>query len=394
MNNLPDGAISPSVTCLPPSFDWVGFQQVLGSFSTPDFARGYQMIDQRALALCLKVLDHYELFRNQPPIETMESLTEKIRFVPRARYLLERMMTLLTEENYLSYSGDSWTALRSFESLDQGQIEFSLDAPTLSVDPIFEFFARVEENLFAFFSGRKIGPGIIFDKGDKSFWDRLNNDSIFFAPYAKLAAFVVSSCLPHEARVLEIGAGTGAATARLLEINTRPSISKYLYTDVSTVFLDKGRNRFGDHSFIEFKVYDLNKPPQAQGLGEEVFDVILGVNALHVARDIPQSLRFLQALLKPSGRLIIGEGSPPDAYRMWRPDLLFGILDGWWNVVTDPILRPQPGWLQSSRWKALLKQAGFESICALPPEGYFGRVSYGGVIVGQAPIRSEAQLVS
>jgi len=394
MKNLPDEAINPSVTCLPPAFDWVGFQQVLRSLSTPDFTLGYRMINQRALALCLKVVDRYALFRDQPPIETMESLTEKIRFVPRARYLVERIMRLLTEESYLSSAGGSWTARRSFVSLDQGQVEPSVYPPGLSEDPIFEFFARVEENLFAFFSGRKIGPGIVFDKGDRSFWERLNNDSIFFAPYAKLAAFVASSCMPNEVCVLEIGAGTGAATSRLLEVTTRPVISKYLYTDVSTVFLDKGRERFGDHSFMDFKVYDLNKSPQQQGLDEGAFDIILGVNALHVAIDLPASLEFLRTLLKPSGRLIIGEGSPPDTDRMWRPDLLFGILDGWWDVVTDSTLRPQPGWLQPSRWKALLKQAGFDSICALPQEGYFGPDNYGGVIVGQASDHSEAKLVS
>jgi SAM-dependent methyltransferase len=158
-----------------------------------------------------------------------------------------------------------------------------------------------------------------------------------------------------------------------------------MYTDVSTVFLDKGRERFGQHPFIEFKTYDLNQSPETQGIDEGTFDLVLGVNALHVAREIPASLRFLRGLLRPAGRLIIGEGSPPDRHRMWRPDLLFGILEGWWSVTTDSTLRPQPGWLLPSTWKALFEDAGFAGTCALPEEGYFGRDNYGGVIVGQTP---------
>jgi len=384
MNNLTADQHSPIANSLPPDFDWLAFQQLLLNFSTQDFTRGYQIINQRALSLCLNVVDHYGLFSDQPPVETMESLTAKIGFVPRARYLVQRMMALLTEENYLSNLGESWMAIRPFPSRSQPQQEPSYPLG-LSQDPIFEYFSRVEVNIFAFFSGKKIGPGIVFDKGNRSFWESLNNDSIFFGPYAELAAFVASSCLRDGARILEIGAGTGAATARLLEISSPHLISNYLYTDVSTVFLDKGRERFGQYPFMAFKTYDINQPPETQGIDEGTFDLVLGVNALHVARDVPASLRFLRSLLRPSGRLIIGEGSPPDRHRMWRPDLLFGILEGWWSVTTDSILRPQPGWLLPSTWKALLEDAGFAGICALPEEGYFGRDNYGGVIVGQSP---------
>ena len=384
MKNLPGDPNSSSLNCLPPSFDWVGFRQLLQKFSTPDFAQGYEIINQRALSLCLKVVEHYGLFRDQPPVETMESITDKIHFVPRARYLVERMMTLLTEEKYLSHFDNSWAAIRPFLPLTREWTDPHVYPHGLSVDPIFEYFRRVEENVFAFFSGRKIGPGIVFDKGNRSFWESLNNDSIFFAPYAQLAAFIAEGCMSDGARILEIGAGTGAVTARLLEINST-KMSKYLYTDVSTVFLDKGKDRFGEYPFIEFKTYDVDEPPRPQGIEEGVFDVVLGVNAIHVARDISKSLRFLRSLLRPSGRLIIGEGSPPDPHRMWRPDLLFGILDGWWNVTTDSNLRPQPGWLLPSNWQALFQDAGFVGICALPEEEYFGRDTYGGVIAGQAP---------
>ncbi len=129
----------------------------------------------------------------------------------------------------------------------------------------------------------------------------------------------------------------------------------------------------------------MNLPPQEQGFEPGSFDLVYGVNALHVARDLPASLEYLRALLKPSGRLLVGEGSPPDARRMWRPDLLFGLLEGWWNVVLDPVLRPRPGWLTPGEWRALFESAGFTNVCALPGEGYSGDDCYGGIVIGENP---------
>ena len=369
--------------CVPPGFDEDGFQKLLQVFSLPYFVQSYDVVNRRCLQLCLKVVDQYGLFRGHPPAETMETLDRKIGLSPQAAYLLERIIRLLVEEHYISPVDRAWVALRPLASATP----VTADTDTLSEiaqDPIFEFFRRCEENLFGFLEGKKIGAAIIFPKGDPSFWLDLNNHSIFFSLYAQLAAFVVSSCIEPGARLLEIGAGTGMATAQLLARLPPESISQYLYTDISKVFLGLGKQRYGQHPFIDFSTYNFNIPPQEQGLGENSFDVIYGVNALHVARHIPTTLAYLKTLLKPNGKLVIGEGSPPNEDRMLRLDLLFGFLEGWWNVETDTQLRTQPGWLLPSRWQALLAAAGFADVCALPGEKYFARDCYGGVVIGKA----------
>jgi len=374
--------------CVPPGFDEDGFHELLQGFSLPSFIQCYEIVNRRCLQLCLKVAEKYGLFRGHPPVETMETLEQKIGLAPQARYLIERMMRLLVEEQCLSQVDSAWVAIRPFPSPTAVSIETD-SLPEIAQDPIFEFFRRCEENLFGFLEGKRIGAAVVFPKGDLSFWLDLNNHSIFFAPYARQAAFIVSSCLKPGTRLLEVGAGTGAATAQLLARLPPEAISQYLYTDISTVFLRQGRQRFGQHPFIDFKTYNLNISPRGQGLEEGSFDIIYGVNALHVARHIPTALAFLRALLKPNGRLVIGEGSPPNEHRMWRLDLLFGFLDGWWNVETDAQLRTQPGWLLPSRWQALFSAAGFTHVCALPGEKYFAGQCYGGVVIGKAPVDDE-----
>jgi SAM-dependent methyltransferase len=368
--------------CLPAKFDRQGFGELLRACFTPLFVRGYDEVNRRALGLSLKVVDRYGLFGDHSPEETAESLAGKTGLVPQAQYFLERVVTLLEEEQYVTRTTQGFVATPKFKEKRQPAAE---PPPELAADPIFEFFARCENNFPEFFTGKKIGPGIIFANGDRSFWEALNSESIFFSPYAELAAFAAAELLKPDSVVLEVGAGTGAATARLLARAPAGTFTSYVYTDVSSVFLQIGKRRFSGSQFIEYKTFNMNVPPQAQGFEAGSFDLIYGVNALHVAHNLPASLEYFRALLKPSGRLVIGEGSPPDARRMWRPDLLFGLLEGWWNVELDPVLRPRPGWLMPRDWRALFESAGLTNVCTLPGEEYFKGDCYGGVVIGENP---------
>lgn len=375
---------APTPPCLPDGFDRQGFGTLLRDCFPPRFVQGYDAVNRRALALSLKVVDHYGLFADDPAEETAESLAAKTGAVPQARYFLERVMTLLEEVQYVAKTTRGFLATPRLREARPPDPAPPLP-PELAADPIFEFFARCEANFPDFFAGKKIGPGIIFTKGDRSFWEALNGESIFFSPYAELAAFTAAELLRPGATVLEVGAGTGAATGRLLARAPVGLFASYVYTDISTVFLQLGKRRFPDVPFMEYKTLNMNVPPHEQGFAGGGFDLVYGVNALHVARDVPASLEYLRTLLKPLGRLLIGEGSPPDARRMWRPDLLFGLLDGWWNVKLDPILRPRPGWLMPDDWRALFASAGFTNVCALPGEEYFGGECYGGIVIGENP---------
>jgi SAM-dependent methyltransferase len=384
METVQHNSGGPTPPCLPAGFDWQGFGELLRACFTPLFVQGYDEVNRRALSLGLRVVDRYGLFRDGSTEETEETLAGKIGLVPQARYFLERVLALLEEEQYVTRTSRGYTATPKLRAERLTEAAPTIP-PELAADPLFEFFARCEENFPEFFTGKKIGPGIIFAKGDRSFWEALNGESIFFSPYAELAAFAAAELLKSDSAVLEIGAGTGAATGRLLGRIPEGVPASYVYTDITSVFLQIGKRRFHNSKFVEYKTFNMNLPPQEQGFEAGSFDLIYGVNALHVARSLPASLEYLRTLLKPSGRLLIGEGSPPDARRMWRPDLLFGLLEGWWNVELDPILRPRPGWLMPCDWRALFESAGFTNVCALPGEDYFEGDCYGGVVIGENP---------
>lgn len=79
-------------------------------------------------------------------------------------------------------------------------------------------------------------------------------------------------------RVLEIGAGTGGLTARVLPHLSRGGEVRgtYVFTDVSAGFFPAARERFG--AAVEYRVLDIGRDPGEQGFGGEMFDLIIASN--------------------------------------------------------------------------------------------------------------------
>ena len=83
-------------------------------------------------------------------------------------------------------------------------------------------------------------------------------------------------------RVLEIGAGTGGLTAKILkqlqsEFGERLYF-QYAFTDVSSGFFVAAQERFKEYDGIEYKVLDISKDPVAQGFNPGEHDLIIASN--------------------------------------------------------------------------------------------------------------------
>ena len=109
-------------------------------------------------------------------------------------------------------------------------------------------------------------------------------------------------------RVLEIGAGTGGTTSALLPFLSADT-ARYLFTDVSDVFLTAARRRFGGLGFVDFALFDLDTDFVAQGHAPGSFDVIISANCVHAVKDLRSALERLRALLSPGGVLILVEST-------------------------------------------------------------------------------------
>jgi polyketide synthase PksN len=157
-------------------------------------------------------------------------------------------------------------------------------------------------------------------------------------------------------RILEIGAGTGGTTAKLMPMLAELPIAEYCYTDISKAFLLHAEKNFRPQApFLKTALFDVTRPLAAQDIAPGSYDFVIAANALHATADINVALRNAKAALKRGGVLLLNEIS------VWSltNHLTFGLLEGWW-LHQDSVLRlaGSPG-LAPATWAQLLADEGF-----------------------------------
>ena len=160
-------------------------------------------------------------------------------------------------------------------------------------------------------------------------------------------------------QVLEVGAGTGAATAALLEALPRPRTA-YEFTDVSAGFFPAAERRFGGGE-MEFRcrTLDIERDPGEQGFLAHGYDVVVAANVLHATRDLGETLGHCRRLLAPSGLLVAVEGTEAQGWL----DLTFGLLPGWWRFADG--YRPDYALADGAAWKRVLADTGYGAVSVL-----------------------------
>ncbi|MCP5008129.1 MAG: zinc-binding dehydrogenase, partial [Planctomycetes bacterium] len=161
--------------------------------------------------------------------------------------------------------------------------------------------------------------------------------------------------------ILEIGAGTGGTTAKLLPMLQEFSefIEEYCYTDLSKAFLMHAEENYKPvFPALTTSIFDASKPLAVQSIAGDHYDFAVAANVLHATPNIRETLRNAKATLKNSGILLLNEISGWSLFA----HLTFGLLEGWW-LYEDAALRLEgsPG-LRPVTWKEVLEEEGFESI--------------------------------
>lgn len=204
--------------------------------------------------------------------------------------------------------------------------------------------------------------------GDRAVLELLTEGDTLAALYGGLSfdysAFV--RLLAHAKptlRILEVGAGTGATTARIIKpiLDTKnkvdmPPYSSYTFTDVSPGFFPEAKSRFQDAPNMDYKVFDVSEDPFSQGFEASSYDVVLAANVLHATPSLHKTLTNLQLVLKPGGFVIITELCCTKA----SPGFIFGTVPGWWAGRDDG--REWEPFVSVDQWDAVLKEAGFTGV--------------------------------
>jgi SAM-dependent methyltransferase len=199
---------------------------------------------------------------------------------------------------------------------------------------------------------------LLFPNGSFDVLDRLYRDS----PFARTYNGALRETLRAEVnarggvplRILEIGAGTGGTTSYVLDV--LPPGSRYVFTDLSPLFLERARQRFGSHSELEYRLLNVEMDPASQGFSPGSFDVVIASNVLHATADVRDSLEHWQ-LAAPGALLLMLEGTAP--LHWWMSPSASPTAGG-----ASPITAAAGIPIDASRWVSLLHEIGFADAMA------------------------------
>jgi NADPH:quinone reductase-like Zn-dependent oxidoreductase/ubiquinone/menaquinone biosynthesis C-methylase UbiE len=183
-----------------------------------------------------------------------------------------------------------------------------------------------------------------------------------FAQFRSLMRAIVHK--NPRARVLEIGAGTGAATRNAMKTlgtdeEGGPFIDSWHFTDISSGFFEAARSEFtAQSSFLDmrFDRLDVEQDPAAQGFELESYDVVVACQVLHATKSMARTMAHVRSLMKPGASLLLME-TTQDCVDL---QFIFGLLPGWW-LSEEPERKSSPS-LSIPMWQRVLKGAGFNGI--------------------------------
>ncbi|PQE28871.1 polyketide synthase protein [Rutstroemia sp. NJR-2017a BBW] len=257
-----------------------------------------------------------------------------------------------------------------------------------------KLIVKVGRNLRGILSGEVDPLWLLFGDPENlllqtySFFDETSDHWKKFLLYMKLLAHKNPNM-----DILEIGAGTGATTALVIDTFTQqqgnPQFSRYDFTDISASFFDEAKGRFGVHPGVGFKTLNIESDPGSQGFKDGFYDLIITSNVLHATRDMRATLTNVRRLLKPGGKLVLHEATNIEVL---RTGFIFGTLPGWW--LSDETFRPWGATMTSKVWQELLVETGFSGIDMMFSDYESGNERESDIMVATASKFPEQQVSS
>ncbi len=339
---------------------------------TERFLAATEIYDALVDAACWKLLGDVGAL---PAAGEEKDEEEALSSVPeRARPALRYMIAKLVDAGYLDAEAPHHL-LRKSESPDPASVgalaaELAAAEPDAAVGA--EIVSVLAEEGAAFLRGEKSGEEILFTPARLPLWIRyFSNANILYAINNTLGAEVLTRVLPASgAEVLEVGGGCGSgAEAALARLGSR--VARGRFTELVPTVARRGaraaRAAAASGTVVEAAKLDMTKPWAAQGVAPGSFDAVYSVNCFHVAPDLGFVLAEARAALRPGGVVVVSESvkpgaNPPPSY----VDFVFDFLASFTDVKTDPILRPNHGFLSPSAWRASFAAADFHGVEVLP----------------------------
>lgn len=284
---------------------------------------------------------------------------------------MKESYSLLERQNWLRHQGGQYVAAAEEEPERLWKEWEELKEEHLGTD-VFAQILLVETMLRALpdiLSGTRPATEVMFPESSMALVQNIYQNNVIVDLYNEIVAAEVLKQLKELCaarpdaciRIIEVGAGTGGTTAKVLPVLQPYSkfIEEYSYTDISRAFLYHAEAQYAPgHPYLKGRLFNAGEPIHGQEVEPGSYDLVIASNVLHATPDIRSTLRNVKALLKSGGKLILNEINSKTLFS----HLTFGLLEGWW-LYEDEVLRiPGCPALATETWSRLLVSEGFLNI--------------------------------
>jgi acyl transferase domain-containing protein/SAM-dependent methyltransferase len=331
------------------------------------YADKWRHLDELTNAYLIKTFRSLGVFTAAGETHTADSLVETAGIKPVYKMLMSRWLGHLTEAGCLERHEESFTCARPPAEPDIDALLAAAEESLSDIPQLMDYIRRCGHMLEDILLDRESALQTLFPGGATDTAQFLYRDWAAPRYFNEIAAAVVErfvNALPRNrrARLIEIGAGTGATTSYVLPRLEGRDLD-YFFTDVSDYFLSQASEEFAGYPFVRYGLLDIGESPEQQGYGEHQFDVVIAANVLHATSNLETTIDQVLSLLAPGGMLVLYEttGAP-----RWS-DMTVSLIEGWQSFADS--LRTDSPLLSSPQWSRLLQDRGFSDVVELPNDG-------------------------
>lgn len=274
--------------------------------------------EDMALLQILEFLRENGIFNIPYKVYNYPEICKKINARPEYFKLIKRWLNALYTAGYidcinqenLSYCGKNISINKKLEQAQKVLESDYIEKMGCKISQ--SYFEESVKNIKLVIDGTKKAQEILFPKASTETAFRVYHDNIFSEimnhTIVQGILYIVDRSLKnhpeHTLRILEIGAGTGGTSDEILPHLNGKNV-EYYFTDVSTFFLNKAKEKYAKYPWIHYKIFDINKDYKLQNINAGSMDIILCANVLHVAVNGYEAFDTLKAITVPNGYLCI-----------------------------------------------------------------------------------------
>lgn len=336
-----------------------------------DYDGLYEMMDKACLS-CAAVIFRNKVFSNKQDKYIISDLMKELHIKDEFKPFFNRLLFILEEQGYIINRNEEIMVLKSIDEIPEVEVVLNQFTPEQKKFlPYVELLVHCASKYEGVFRGAIPANEVIYPNGQFNMLDSVDKQlplSSKRAMYGEVLAQIINDIAREKkkkVRILEIGAGTGELTYKILAHIKDIGDIDYCFTDIGQSFVARAKFDIEEKGcdFVSFAKLDISSDIEKQGFYENSFDIIISYDVIQATENIEASLNNIRKMLVPDG-----VSAQIQSYGDHHIDnLIYGLSPGWWNFTKDP-LRGKRITILPCEWQKVLEIGGFTNIQILPEE--------------------------